>query len=230
MRCLGISLARSGSERTLDKCIQMVAGKEIFKYSVDSLKASGVCDEIVVSTNDEKIAQMSTDYNVLAFMRDPEYANQKRIEPIVRHTIIEYEHMYGTKFDQYVVIHGAMIFWRPSWIREAIKIMRTHLLNGYPITHVEAIAAPECCIVLNRLTNPLQRDNPFFLQHSGLNIDIDYPEDLELARQVMVLVQEGKIVYSLDDDVHTSRPDSLRRAGGEFNRNRTFHSVAQNLP
>lgn len=228
--CLGISLARSGSDRLKDKCIQLVEGKEVFKYSLDSLQHSNVCDEIIVSTNDQKIVDLTREYGFAAFLRDPKYADQKRIEPIVRHTIIEWEKIRGQKYNQYVVIHGAMMFWRPSWIREAIKYVRTHLLNGYPITHVEAIAAPECCIVLNRLDNPLQRDNPFFLQHSGLSIDIDYPEDLKLARQVMTLINEGKIDWSLDEDIHTNRPDSLRRSGGEFNRTRTFHSVAQNLP
>ena len=61
MKTLAIITARGGSKRIPDKNIKLFLGKPIIKYSIEAAIKSNCFDEIMVSTDSEKIAQIAKD-------------------------------------------------------------------------------------------------------------------------------------------------------------------------
>ena len=56
---IAIITARGGSKRIPYKNIKEFCGKPIIEYSIQAAKESGIFDEIMVSTNDKKIAALA---------------------------------------------------------------------------------------------------------------------------------------------------------------------------
>ncbi|WP_353134757.1 pseudaminic acid cytidylyltransferase [Pseudopedobacter sp.] len=64
--------ARGGSKRILRKNIKVFLGKPIIAYSVDAALRSGLFAEVMVSTDDEEIAEIATYYGAkVPFLRSP---------------------------------------------------------------------------------------------------------------------------------------------------------------
>jgi len=56
MKRIAIITARGGSKRIPRKSIKEFCGQPIIKYSIDVALASGIFDEVMVSTDDPEIA------------------------------------------------------------------------------------------------------------------------------------------------------------------------------
>ena len=73
---IAIITARGGSKRIPKKNIRDFCGKPIIAYSIEAAKASGVFDEIMVSTDSEEIAEIARAYGAsVPFMRSDETSN-----------------------------------------------------------------------------------------------------------------------------------------------------------
>lgn len=73
MRNIAIIPARSGSKGLPDKNIKEMCGKPLLAYSVDAAKESGIFDEIMVSTDSEKYAEIAKAYGAsVPFLRSEE--------------------------------------------------------------------------------------------------------------------------------------------------------------
>ena len=59
MRTIAIITARGGSKRIPRKNIKDFCGKPIINYSIEAALESGIFDEVMVSTDDEEIAQVA---------------------------------------------------------------------------------------------------------------------------------------------------------------------------
>lgn len=76
MEGLCIITARGGSKRIPHKNIKEFCGKPIIAYSIEAALKSGLFDEVMVSTDDEKIAGVARQYGaVIPFMRSAEASN-----------------------------------------------------------------------------------------------------------------------------------------------------------
>ena len=72
---LAIIPAKGGSTRLRRKNIAGIAGKPLIAYPIENAKKSGLCDKIVVSTEDIKIAEVARKYGAeVPFMRPLELA------------------------------------------------------------------------------------------------------------------------------------------------------------
>ena len=70
LRTMAVILARGGSKGLPGKNIRPLAGKPLIAYSIEQAKASGVCDVILVSTDDPAIADVARAYGaVVPFIR-----------------------------------------------------------------------------------------------------------------------------------------------------------------
>ena len=58
-KCLAVITARGGSKRIPRKNIKLFCGKPIIAYSIEAAQKSGIFDEIMVSTEDEEIAEIA---------------------------------------------------------------------------------------------------------------------------------------------------------------------------
>ena len=62
MKTIAIIMARGGSKGLPRKNIKLLAGKPLIAYTIEHAKASGVCDEIIVTTDDDEISSISKKY------------------------------------------------------------------------------------------------------------------------------------------------------------------------
>jgi N-acylneuraminate cytidylyltransferase len=70
--------ARAGSKRVPHKNVRRVGGHPMLAYSIAAARASGVCDAVVVSTDDEHYAAVARHYGAeVPFLRPPEIAGEK---------------------------------------------------------------------------------------------------------------------------------------------------------
>ena len=63
-KILAIIPARGGSKRIPRKNIRIFMGKEIIFYPISTALKSGIFDDVIVSTDDEKIKQISEGLHV----------------------------------------------------------------------------------------------------------------------------------------------------------------------
>jgi len=76
MNNLAIIPARGGSKRIPRKNIKDFLGKPIIAYSIEAAFQSKLFDEVMVSTDDEEIAQVAIKYGAkVPFLRSSENAN-----------------------------------------------------------------------------------------------------------------------------------------------------------
>ena len=86
---LAVIPARGGSKRIPRKNVRPFAGKPMIGYAIEAARATGVIDQVVVSTDDAEIAAISIAAGAeVPFMRPPELADDHTATvPVVAHTI-----------------------------------------------------------------------------------------------------------------------------------------------
>lgn len=75
MSVIAIIPARGGSTRIPRKNIKEFHGKPIIAYSIETAKACGLFDYVVVSTDDADIAEIALNWDAIVHMRDPAYGH-----------------------------------------------------------------------------------------------------------------------------------------------------------
>lgn len=95
---LAVIPARGGSKRIPRKNICGFCGKPMTAWTIETAKASGLFDHIVVSTDDPEIADIARQCGVeVPFMRPSELSDDHSpTRPVVNHTISEISRYYGT--------------------------------------------------------------------------------------------------------------------------------------
>jgi N-acylneuraminate cytidylyltransferase len=75
LNVIALIFARGGSKRVPRKNIRLLAGKPLIAYAIETAKASGYIQRVVVSTEDEEIADVARHYGAeVPFMRPAELA------------------------------------------------------------------------------------------------------------------------------------------------------------
>src|ERR1700744_1665220 len=75
-KCIAIITARGGSKRIPRKNIKDFLGSPIIKYSIDAALEAGCFDEVMVSTDDDEIAEIAISLGAkIPFLRSKENAN-----------------------------------------------------------------------------------------------------------------------------------------------------------
>jgi CMP-N,N'-diacetyllegionaminic acid synthase len=123
---IAIILARGGSKGLPGKNIKPVAGKPLIAYSIEACLNSGVCDDVIVSTDAEDIAEVARAYGAwVPFMRPAALAtNDARNEAVLVHVLEELERQFDRIYDIVVYQQPTDLFRSPSWIRKAVTLLR----------------------------------------------------------------------------------------------------------
>jgi N-acylneuraminate cytidylyltransferase len=89
MRAIAIIPARGGSKRIPHKNVKNFCGKPIIAYSIEAARESQLFDKIIVSTDDEQIAEVARKYGAeIPFMRPKELADDfTGTNAVVKHAI-----------------------------------------------------------------------------------------------------------------------------------------------
>ena len=86
---LGVIPARGGSKRCPKKNIRLFAGKPLLAWAVEAALASGVLDRVVVSTDDDAIAEIAVRAGALVPFRRPSVlaGDAVGVEPVIAHAV-----------------------------------------------------------------------------------------------------------------------------------------------
>ena len=105
-RILGVIPARGGSKGVPRKNIKPVLGKPLIAYTIEAALQSRLMTEVVVSTEDEEIADVSRQYGAqVPFMRPDELAGDSaQAVPTIQHAVREMEQLNGFRYDVVVML------------------------------------------------------------------------------------------------------------------------------
>lgn len=131
MSTIAIITARGGSKRIPNKNKRDFLGKPILTYSIEAALASGLFDEVMVSTDDEEIAQIARDAGAnVPFMRSSAAADDfATTDDVLMEVLTEYE-KEGRKFDYMACIYPTAPFVTAEKLQEAFRILVQEEASG----------------------------------------------------------------------------------------------------
>ena len=166
MSSLCIIPARGGSKRIPRKNIKPFMGKPIIAYSIDAALKSGVFDEVMVSTDDEEIAGVASQYGAsIPFFRSAETANDYATTVDVLLEVIETYRQQGKVFDTICCLYSTAPFVTPERLKESYVKLSDNIDASF--TMVE-------------YSYPIQRS--LRINEAGL-VEMKYPEYLRSRTQ-----------------------------------------------
>ncbi|MEM3401725.1 MAG: acylneuraminate cytidylyltransferase family protein [Candidatus Hadarchaeales archaeon] len=125
MKILGLILARGGSVRVPHKNIKPLGGKPLIYYIIQSAKKSRYINRIIVSTDDEKIAEIARKYGAeVPFYRPKEIAREDSPEfKAIEHALNWLRDNEKYVPDLVVKLFPTSPFLKPETIDKAIELM-----------------------------------------------------------------------------------------------------------
>lgn len=141
MKNIAIIPARGGSKRIPRKNIKPFMGKPIIAYSIEAALQSGLFEEVMVSTDDEEIAEVAREYGAkVPFMRSAETSNDYAGTADVILEVLKMYEEQGREFDTVCCIYSTAPFVTPGRLVEAyskltdeIDSVFTCVAYSYPV-------------------------------------------------------------------------------------------------
>lgn len=107
MKNLCIIPARGGSKRIPRKNVKSFLGRPMLAYSIEAAMATNLFDEVMVSTDDDEIAEVARQYGAkVPFMRSSETANDFATTADVLHEVIDKYKELGREFDNFCCVYA----------------------------------------------------------------------------------------------------------------------------
>lgn len=124
MKSVCIIPARGGSKRIPRKNIKNFLGMPVIAYSIKAALESGIFDEVMVSTDDEEIAEVSKQYGAnVPFLRSKETANDYASTADVINEVLDSYKEKGTEFDRVYCLYATAPFVTAERLKEASDIL-----------------------------------------------------------------------------------------------------------
>ncbi len=124
MRNLLIIPARGGSKRIHQKNIKLFLNKPIISYSIKSAIESKLFDEIMVSTDDEKVVEIAKKHGAsVPFMRSDKTANDFAVIADVIIEVLDNYKKLGIEFDNFCVLFATAPFVTPVRLKEGFELL-----------------------------------------------------------------------------------------------------------
>lgn len=122
---IAIITARGGSKRIPRKNIKEFCGKPILAYSIEAALESRAFDEVMVSTDDEEIAEIAKQYGAkIPFMRSVEASNDYAATADVLCEVLEQYRAAGREFDCACCIYPTAPFVTSEKLESAMKLLQ----------------------------------------------------------------------------------------------------------
>lgn len=121
---LAIIPARGGSKRIPRKNIKLFCAKPMIAWSIEAALQSGCFDQVIVSTDDEEIADVARCHGAtVPFMRPTELSDDYTgTIPVIRHAI-EWVNAQGQSVEQACCLYATAPFVSPDDIRRGLNIL-----------------------------------------------------------------------------------------------------------
>ncbi len=122
MKTLAMITARGGSKRIPRKNIKEFNGKPIIAYSIEAALGSGVFDEVMVSTDDEEIAEIARNYGAkVPFLRSEKTSNDFATTTDVIEEVLETYRERGEEYDIFCCIYPTAPFITSKRLKDAVE-------------------------------------------------------------------------------------------------------------
>ncbi len=107
MKNLCIIPARGGSKRIPRKNVKLFLGKPMLAYSIETAKSTGLFAEVMVSTDDNEIAEVAKSYGAeVPFMRNADTSNDfATTADVLKEVILNYKKL-GREFDNFCCFYA----------------------------------------------------------------------------------------------------------------------------
>lgn len=123
--CIAIIPARGGSKRIPRKNIKDFNGKPIIAYSIETAIKSKVFSKVIVSTDDEEIAEVSKKYGAeIPFIRPSKLSDDYTDTVAVVSHAIEYLKNSGEKFDYICVLYATAPLLNEKYLIEGFEKLK----------------------------------------------------------------------------------------------------------
>ena len=134
--------ARGGSKRIPRKNIRNFFGKPMIAWSIEAAQASGCFDQIIVSTDDEEIADVAQQWGAeVPFMRPAHLADDLAgTTPVVTHAV-NWHQAHGSELTAVCCLYATAPFVEPSDIRQGHEWLEQAAADRFVFT-ATAYASP----------------------------------------------------------------------------------------
>ncbi|MFW8600413.1 cytidylyltransferase domain-containing protein [Desulfobacterota bacterium M19] len=129
-RILGLIPAKGSSTRLPRKNIMPLGGKPLISWAGEALKNSGICDRIVVSTEDKEVASVARDEGLeVPFLRPAKLAvDPAGVVDVALHCLATLRHL-GDTYDTLIITLPTCPFRTAQDIRNAYNLFRERNAN-----------------------------------------------------------------------------------------------------
>lgn len=124
---IAIIPARGGSKRIPRKNIRLFAGKPIIGYSIETAIASGLFDDVIISTDDHEVAEVAKSFGAsVPFLRPEELSGDHTPTlPVIRHAIEQLETSTGN-IDAVCCMYATAPFLRTQDLVDGYRLLESN--------------------------------------------------------------------------------------------------------
>jgi len=126
MKTICIIPARGGSKGIKNKNLSKLNKKPLIYYPIKAALESKVCDEVFVSTDSNKIANIAKKYGAsVPFLRKKKFSKSlTTTEQTLKNALLDYENHRNEKYDICIFLTCTNFFRRAGWIKEAVDTLK----------------------------------------------------------------------------------------------------------
>ncbi len=142
---LGVVTARGGSKSIPRKNIKMFAGRPLIAWAIEALRESGVVDRVVVSTDDDEIADIARKFEAeIPFMRPAELAQDTTPSlSVLQHAVQWLKDNEGYDPEYVVLLEPTSAGKRPFHVRKVVEKLRsTGADSAFTVSEVPGTLSP----------------------------------------------------------------------------------------
>jgi len=123
---LAIIPARGGSKRIPRKNIKLFCGKPMIVWSIKAALSSGCFDKVIISTDDDEIADIATEHGAeVPFIRPKELADDHTgTIPVIAHAV-EWQNNQGNKCSEVCCIYATAPFIQATDLQRGLQILQS---------------------------------------------------------------------------------------------------------
>lgn len=134
MKKLCIIPARGGSKRIPGKNVKDFLGKPIIAYSIETALQSELFEEVMVSTDDEEIAEVAKRYGAnVPFFRSNRNSDDFATTMDVINEVVEKYKTLGVKFDYVCCIYPTAPFIEKGDLLQGFELLGKNVKNTFPV-------------------------------------------------------------------------------------------------
>lgn len=122
---IAIIPARGGSKRIPRKNIKAFFGKPLIAYSIEVARQSGLFEKVIVSTDDEEIAQIAQEYGAeVPFVRPKELSDDfTNTGDVIKHTL-EFLKTKGEEYRYVCTLYATAPLLQEKYLLEAFEALK----------------------------------------------------------------------------------------------------------